>query len=103
MYPYNDKTPEKDYKKVWCDLVMVSSKREKKKLLDWAVNNGYSLCSQSLYDGDGFYTIAIPFDKDRTIGYISLSLVKADLVYRGAKLYKAISDFLKQNNEVCSK
>lgn len=87
MYPYGNKTPEKDYTKVWCDLVMVSSKREKKKLLDWAVNNGYTLMSQSLYDGDGFFTIAFPFDKDRTIGYISLSLAKADLIYHGAKLY----------------
>lgn len=94
MYPYGNKIPEKDYSKVWCDLVMISSKREKKKLLDWAVNNGYSLCSQSLYDEDGFYTIAIPFKKDRNIGYISLSLVKADLVYHGAKLFKSASTFI---------
>lgn len=97
MYPYGDKTPEKDYSKVWCDLVMVSSKREKKKLLDWAVNNGYSLCSQSLYDGDGFHTIAIPFDKDITLGYISLSLVKADFVYHGTKLYISSKKFISRH------
>jgi hypothetical protein len=94
MYPYGDKTQEKDYSKVWCDLVMISSKREKKKLLDWAVNNGYALTSQSLYDVDGFHTIAIPFNKDITLGYISLSLVKADLVYHGAELFKSASTFI---------
>ena len=95
VFPFGDKPPKKDGRRVVMDIVSTSSKEEMKKLVDYLVY--YEGCVNIFLiepdDKHHSFHVDLYHKRPKAFSYVGLH-VRAEQVYHGAKSFTSVDEFI---------